>query len=196
MSHGCKILVIDDEPITRMDIREMLQEEGYAVIAEGKNGEEAIELAHKWQPDLIVMDVKMPVMDGIKAAGIIRKTCDSAVLLLTAYSQKELVGNAKEAGVAAYLVKPVSEEDLIPAVEIALSQRCRVQSLKKDITDLKQKMEERKTIERAKGMIMKTHALSETEAYDWLRNNSMKLRIPMMKLASQILGSNERLKTH
>ncbi|USG63356.1 response regulator [Brevibacillus ruminantium] len=117
MRQRYKILVIDDEPITRMDIREMLQEEGYDVVAEGKNGKEAIELTQKWKPNLIIMDVKMPVMDGLKASRIIRNTSNSAVLLLTAYSAGEMIAEAECAGVCAYLVKPVSEEELLPAVE-------------------------------------------------------------------------------
>lgn len=144
-----KIMVVDDEPIIRMDLREMLENEGYLVVAEAKNGEEAVELAHRHKPDLIIMDVKMPVLNGIKASGIIRSFSDSSILLLTAYSQKELVQDARKAGVSAYLVKPVSEDDLIPAVEIALSQKEKVVALKKDIHTLKQKIEDRKT--RGKG---------------------------------------------
>jgi two-component system, response regulator PdtaR len=115
-----KILVIDDEPITRMDIREMLQEVGYDVVAEGRNGKEAIELTQKWKPNLIIMDVKMPIMDGLKATKIIRDTSNSAVLLLTAYSQREMLVEAERAGVCGYLVKPVSEEELLPAVEMMI----------------------------------------------------------------------------
>jgi response regulator NasT len=130
------IVIVDDDPIIRMDIREMLEEEGYEVSGEARNGEEAIELVARLKPDLVIMDVKMPVMNGIKAAQIIRKLHDSSILLLTAYSQRELVQDAREAGVAAYLVKPVSEEDLIPAVEIALSQKEKIESLKKDLEQL------------------------------------------------------------
>lgn len=188
--HDHKILIVDDEPIIRMDLREMLEAEGYRVVAEAKNGEEAVELAYRHKPDLIIMDVKMPVMNGIKASDIIRKATDASVLLLTAYSQKELVQDAKNAGVTAYLVKPITEEDLIPAVEIALSQRERVNSLKKDIHDLKVKFEERKIVERAKGKVMSQFACNEEEAYQWMRNQSMTKRIPLPKLAEQLLHPN------
>jgi AmiR/NasT family two-component response regulator len=185
-----KIVVIDDEPIIRMDIKEMLEAENYHVIAEGKNGEEAVELAYKHKPDMIIMDVKMPVMDGIKASEIIRKFSDTSIMLLTAYSQKELVQEAKGAGVTAYLVKPVSEEDLIPAVEIALSQREKMLSLKQDVLQMKQKMEERKLVEKAKGRLMSHFSLPEEDAFRWMRNESMKQRVPLAKLAEQLLQTD------
>ncbi|MFB6362949.1 ANTAR domain-containing response regulator [Paenibacillus elgii] len=183
------IVVVDDDPIIRMDIREMLEEEGYAVAGEAKNGEEAIELVAALKPDLVIMDVKMPVMNGIKASRIIRNLHDTetSVLLLTAYSQKELVQDARSAGVAAYLVKPVSEEDLIPAVEIALSQKERIDSLKKDLEQLKQSIEERKRIEKAKGIVMKSFDLDEEEAYRKMRAVSMAESMPLIKLADGIL---------
>jgi two-component system, response regulator PdtaR len=181
------IVVVDDDPIIRMDIREMLEEEGYEVSGEARNGEEAIELVARLKPDLVIMDVKMPVMNGIKAAQIIRKLHDSSILLLTAYSQRELVHDAREAGVAAYLVKPVSEEDLIPAVEIALSQKQKIESLKKDLEQLKQSMEERKQIEKAKGAVMKALSMDEEQAYKQMRGASMAARIPLSKLAERIL---------
>lgn len=182
------IVVVDDDPIIRMDIREMLEEGGYLVAGEAKNGEEAVELIARVKPDLAIMDIKMPVMNGIKASNIIRKLQqDTSVLLLTAYSQKELVKEAREAGVAAFLVKPVSEVDLLPAVEIALSQKEKMDSLKQDIKLLKQSIEERKLIEKAKGIVMQTFALSEGEAYAKMRDVSMSARIPLSKLAMDIL---------
>ncbi|MET3290495.1 UNVERIFIED_CONTAM: AmiR/NasT family two-component response regulator [Brevibacillus sp. OAP136] len=184
-----KILVVDDEPIIRMDLTEILQREGYEVVAEGKNGEEAVELAYRHKPDLVIMDVKMPVMNGIKAADIIRKFSHTSILLLTAYSHRELIQEARQSGVTAYLVKPVSEEDLIPAIEIALSQRDRVSSLQQDIEDLKQKMEERKIVERAKGKLMSTLQLGEEEAYKWLQRQSMESRVSMAKLAQELLNA-------
>lgn len=125
MRQPYRIIVIDDDPITRMDMMEMLQEQGYDVVAEGKNGEEAVRLTQKWHPHLVIMDVKMPVMDGLEATEIIRDTSDADVLLLTAYSQRDMVQRAKAKGVCAYLVKPVMEEDLLPAVEFVLNQRSR-----------------------------------------------------------------------
>ena len=187
------IVVVDDDPIIRMDIREMLEEEGYAVAGEAKNGEEAVALVARLKPDLVIMDVKMPVMNGIKASRIIRKMQDTSVLLLTAYSQKELVQDAKSAGVAAYLVKPVSEEDLIPAVEIALSQKERIDGLKKDLEELRQSLEDRKRIEKVKGMMMKAYALEEEEAYRRLRDASMAARISLGKLAEQLLAEGPEI---
>ena len=188
-----KIMVVDDEPIIRMDLREMLENEGYQVIAEAKNGEEAVSLAHRHKPDLIIMDVKMPVLNGIKASSIIRSFSDSSILLLTAYSQKELVQDARKAGVTAYLVKPVSEDDLIPAVEIALSQKEKVVSLKKDISDLKQKIEDRKSVEKAKGKLMSALSMEEDAAYKWLQQVSMQRRMPLVKLAEEILSGEHEL---
>jgi AmiR/NasT family two-component response regulator len=182
------IVVVDDDPIIRMDIREMLEEGGYLVSGEAKNGEEAIELISRLKPDLAVMDIKMPVMNGIKASHIIRKLQqDTSILLLTAYSQKELVKDARDAGVAAFLLKPVSEEDLLPAVEIALSQKEKMDALKNDIKQLKQSIEERKVIEKAKGIVMQTYALNEEAAYKKMRAASMTSRIPLSKLAACIL---------
>ncbi|MFS0557166.1 ANTAR domain-containing response regulator [Brevibacillus sp. 179-C9.3 HS] len=190
-----KIMVVDDEPIIRMDLREMLENEGYLVVAEAKNGEEAVELAHRHKPDLIIMDVKMPVLNGIKASSIIRSFSDSSILLLTAYSQKELVQDARKAGVTAYLVKPVSEDDLIPAVEIALSQKEKVVSLKKDINDLKQKIEDRKAVEKAKGKLMSALSLEEDAAYKWMQQVSMQRRMPLVKLAEEILSGEQAIFT-
>lgn len=123
MRHPYRIIIIDDDPITRMDLTEMLQAEGYDVVAEGKNGEEAVRLTQKWNPHLIIMDVKMPVMDGLTATGIIRKQSDVDVLLLTAYSLRDMAGAAKAKGICAYLAKPVMEEDLLPAVESVLAKK-------------------------------------------------------------------------
>ncbi|MFD2088575.1 ANTAR domain-containing response regulator [Brevibacillus brevis] len=190
-----KIMVVDDEPIIRMDLREMLENEGYLVVAEAKNGEEAVEQAHRHKPDLIIMDVKMPVLNGIKASSIIRSFSDSSILLLTAYSQKELVQDARKAGVTAYLVKPVSEDDLIPAVEIALSQKEKVVSLKKDINDLKQKIEDRKAVEKAKGKRMSALSLEEDAAYKWMQQVSMQRRMPLVKLAEEILSGEQAIFT-
>ncbi|MEX2461899.1 MAG: response regulator [Paenibacillaceae bacterium] len=182
------IVVVDDDPIIRMDIREMLEEGGYFVAGEAKDGQEAIELVARVKPDLVIMDVKMPVMNGIKASQIILKLQQNTyVLLLTAYSQKELVEDARDAGVAAFLVKPVSEENLLPAVEIALSQKEKIDSLKNDIKQLKQTIEERKVIEKAKGIVMQVFALDEGEAYRKMRAASMSTRTSLSQLAACIL---------
>ncbi|WP_425455633.1 ANTAR domain-containing response regulator [Brevibacillus panacihumi] len=183
-----RIMVVDDEPVIRMDLREMLENEGYLVVAEAKNGEEAVSLAHRHKPDLIIMDVKMPVLNGVKASQIIRSFSDSSILLLTAYSQRELIQDARKAGVTAYLVKPISEEDLFPAVEIALSQKEKEASLKRDIVELKQKIEDRKAVEKAKGKLMGQLSLEEGAAYRWMQQVSMQRRVPLAKLAQEILA--------
>ncbi|QMV43580.1 ANTAR domain-containing response regulator [Cohnella cholangitidis] len=189
------IVLVDDDPIIRMDIREMLEDQGYSVVGEAKNGEEAIELTIRLKPDLVIMDVKMPVMNGVKAARIIRKLDDAAaVLLLTAYSQKDYVRDACKAGVTAYLVKPVAEENLIPAVEIALSQKERLDSLRDELNQMKQSVEHRKAVEKAKGIVMQAYALNEEEAYRKMRGASMESRISLNKLAEHILeGRADRL---
>lgn len=188
-----KIIVVDDEPIIRMDLREMLENEGYLVVAEAKNGEEAVSLAHRHKPDLIIMDVKMPILNGVKASQIIRSFSDSSILLLTAYSQKELIQDARKAGVTAYLVKPISEEDLIPAVEIALSQKDKEAALKRDIDELKRKIEDRKAVEKAKGKLMGSLSLEEGAAYRWMQQMSMQRRVPLAKLAQEILADELKL---
>lgn len=186
-----KIMIVDDDPIIRMDLREMLIDQGYQVLKECKNGEEAVEQSLRLKPDLIIMDVKMPVLNGIKAAKIIREKLDTAILLLTAYSQREMIEEAKESGVTAYLVKPVTELDLIPAIEIAMSQKRQFECLSRDLQSLKQKLEERSLIEKAKGKVMESLLLSEEAAYQWIREYSMKNRIPLVVVAESILKQNE-----
>lgn len=180
-------MIVDDEPITRMDIKEMLEENGYYVIGEGKNSEEAIEKAYKLKPDLIIMDVKMPKMNGIKASSVIRGFSDCAILLLTAYSHRELIEQAKQSDINTYLVKPIREHDLLPAVEMTLNQRSRFQALQEKMSRLEQKMAERKQIEKAKGILMQKLLCTEDEAYRYLQKRSMETHIPLGKLAQQVL---------
>lgn len=182
-----RIVVVDDEPITRLDVKEMLQEEGFQVVAEGSNGEEAIRLAHRWQPDLVIMDIKMPLMDGLKSARILQQSSSCAVLLLTAFSQNDLVKRAMDAGVISYLVKPVTEENLIPAVRIALHQHRVRLSLQQELADARRKLEERKWIEKAKGRLMERERRTEREAFESLRKQSMAQGIPMAELAKRLL---------
>lgn len=183
-----RIMIVDDDPITRMDLREMLKDEGYKVVKECKNGEEAVKYSLELEPDLIIMDVKMPVLNGIKAAKIIRQKLDAAILLLTAYSQRELIKDAKESGVTAYLVKPVTEVDLVPAIEIAMNQKRQFECLSKDLQSLKEKLAERLLIEKAKGKIMDVRLYSEEAAYRWMREYSMKHRKSLNVVAELILA--------
>ncbi|OOE14539.1 ANTAR domain-containing response regulator [Fictibacillus arsenicus] len=182
-----KIIVIEDEAILRMDLKEMLTDAGYHVIAEGDNGEKAIELAHQLQPDLMIMDIKMPKMNGLKASQIIAKQSKTPILMLTAFSQKEFVEDAKKANVLGYLVKPVSETNLIPAVEIALSQAQQRVQYEEELLQRDKKMNARKQIERAKGVLMKVKKLNEQAAYEKMRNFSMKQQVSLERTANAIL---------
>lgn len=168
-----RIMVVEDESILRMDIKEMLKEAGFDVVAEANSGDTAIELAALHKPDLIVMDVKMPKMNGIKAGRIIYQAYQIPVLLLTAYSERDLVEEAKNAHILGYLVKPISERDLIPAVEIAMAQANRLKALTNDIKKMEEKIEDQKTIQRAKGILMEVYQVSEEQAFKMLRSYSM-----------------------
>jgi two-component system, response regulator PdtaR len=182
-----RMMVVEDESILRMDIKEMLIEAGYDVVAEANSGDVAIELAAIHQPDLIVMDVKMPKMNGIKASRIIYQTFQIPVLLLTAYSERDLVEEAKNAHILGYLVKPISERDLIPAVEIALAQASRLRALANDIKKMEEKLEDQKTIQRAKGILMEVYQVSEDQAFKMLRTYSMNHGKSMKQVADYIL---------
>ena len=181
-----KILVAEDEALIRMDLIEMLQEAGYAVVAEATNGEEAIALATEHQPDLAILDVKMPVLDGISAAEKIISI--APVLMLTAFSQKELVDRARDAGVMAYVVKPFSASDLVPAIEIAISRHTQMKSLAEEVADLHERLETRKIIDRAKGILMAALNLSEPAAFSWIQRAAMDRRISMKEVAQAVIS--------
>lgn len=181
------VLIADDEALIRMDLREMLNDAGHDVVAEAANGEQAVELARKFLPEFIIMDVKMPVMDGLTAAKIINQEGIAPVLLLTAYSQQDIVAKAKEAGVVAYLVKPVREEQLFPAMEIAASRFAEVQALNAELDNLKETLETRKLLDRAKGILMTVHGMTEQEAYRKMQQFSMAKRISLKELAESII---------
>ncbi|MFZ9719886.1 MAG: ANTAR domain-containing response regulator [Candidatus Nanopelagicaceae bacterium] len=180
-----RILIAEDETLIRMDLAEMLKESGYEVIAEATNGEEAIALASELKPDLAILDVKMPKMDGISAAEVIVKT--SPVLMLTAFSQKELVERALDAGVMAYVVKPFTIDDLIPAIEIATARYQQLVALQAEISDLNERLETRKIIDRAKGLLMQAMKLSEPEAFKWIQRTAMDKRVSMKAVAEAVI---------
>jgi response regulator NasT len=182
-----KVMVVEDESILRMDIKEMLKEAGYEVVAEANSGDKAIELAALHKPDLIVMDVKMPKMNGIKASRIIYQAFEIPTLLLTAYSERDLVEEAKNAHILGYLVKPVSERDLIPAVEIALAQASRLKDMANEIKKMEEKFQDQKVIQRAKGILMDIYQVSEEQAFKMLRSYSMNQGKSMKKVADYIL---------
>jgi response regulator NasT len=186
-----RILVAEDEALIRMDLVEMLQEAGYEVIAQASNGEEAIALALEHQPDLAILDVKMPILDGISAAEKIIAT--APVLMLTAFSQRELIDRARDAGVMAYVVKPFTIGDLLPAIEIAISRHTQMQSLALEVADLHERLETRKIIDRAKGILMKALNLSEPEAFSWIQRAAMDRRLSMKDVAQAVISPEAAL---
>jgi response regulator NasT len=181
-----RILVAEDEALIRLDLVEMLREADYEVVAEAADGAQAIELAQLHKPDLAILDVKMPILDGISAA---EKIIDIApVLMLTAFSQRELVERARDAGVMAYVVKPFSIGDLIPAIEIAISRHTQMRSLADEVKDLHERLETRKLIDRAKGILMQALNLSEPEAFSWIQRAAMDRRLTMKEVAAAVIS--------
>ena len=186
-----RILVAEDEALIRMDLVEMLQEAGYSVVAQAANGEEAIALATEHRPDLAILDVKMPILDGISAAEKIISI--APVLMLTAFSQRELVERARDAGVMAYVVKPFTIGDLVPAIEIAISRHTQMRSLAEEVADLHERLETRKIIDRAKGILMKALNLSEPEAFSWIQRAAMDRRLTMKEVAHAVISPEAAL---
>ena len=186
-----RIVVAEDEALIRMDLVEMLQEAGYQVVAQATNGEEAISLVTEHQPDLAILDVKMPVLDGISAAEKIISI--APVLMLTAFSQRELVERARDAGVMAYVVKPFTIGDLVPAIEIAISRHTQMRSLAQEVADLHERLETRKIIDRAKGILMKALNLSEPEAFSWIQRAAMDRRLTMKEVANAVISPEAAL---
>jgi AmiR/NasT family two-component response regulator len=186
-----RILVAEDEALIRMDLVEMLQEAGYTVVAQAANGEEAIALATEHKPDLAILDVKMPILDGISAAEKIISI--APVLMLTAFSQRELVERARDAGVMAYVVKPFTIGDLVPAIEIAISRHTQMRSLAEEVADLHERLETRKIIDRAKGILMKALNLSEPEAFSWIQRAAMDRRLTMKEVAHAVISPEAAL---
>ena len=186
-----RVIIADDESIIRLDLREMMESLGYLVVGEAGDGTSTVNLARELKPDIVIMDIKMPGMDGIDAAKILTEEKIAPVLLLTAYSQRELVQRAKEAGVAGYLVKPFREQDLEPAIEVALSRFEEFKSLEQEVEDLKEALEMRKLVDRAKGILMDTQGLSEAGAFRKIQKMSMDKRVPMKEIAKAILIAHE-----
>ncbi len=189
-----RIVIADNESIIRMDLKELLEEAGHTVVGEAADGVKAIELTRKHRPDLVVMDIKMPEMDGITAAKVISNEKLAPVLLLTAFSQKEIVEKAKESGVLAYLVKPVKEANLFPAIEIALSRFQEFAELERELEEVKNSLETRKVLDRAKGILMDTYNLSESEAYRRIQQYSMSKRKSIREVAEAIVEAATKKK--
>jgi AmiR/NasT family two-component response regulator len=186
-----RVVIADDESIIRLDLGEMLANLGYEVVGEGSDGAIAVELAHRLRPDLVIMDIKMPGMDGIAAAQELTRARIAPVLLLTAYSEQHLVERAKEAGVIAYLVKPFREAELLPSIEIALARFAEFQTVEQEVHSLKEALETRKLIEQAKGILMETQGLKESEAFHRIRKASMDTRKSMREIAEAILLTHQ-----
>jgi len=187
-----RIVIADNESIIRMDLKELLEEAGHTVVGEAADGVKAVELARTHKPDLVIMDIKMPEMDGIAASKIISAEKIAPVLLLTAFSQKEIVEKAKDSGVLAYLVKPVKEANLFPAIEIALSRFQEFAQLERELEEVKNSLETRKILDRAKGILMDTHSLSENEAYRRIQQYSMAKRKSIREVAEAIVDAAGR----
>ena len=183
-----RVVIADDEPITRMDLKEMLEEKGYQVVGEAADGFDAIELCKKQKPDLILMDIKMPLLDGLSTARIMmEEDVDAAIVLLTAYSEREFIDSAKELGVSGYLVKPIDEKSLIPSIELAVARQQEVRRLQRDMAKVSERLENRSIIEKAKGRIMERDGLSEQQAYDFIRKLSLTKGVSMRRIAEIIL---------
>ena len=187
-----RVLIAEDEALIRLDLREMLEEEGYDVCAEAGDGRTAVELAERLRPELVILDVKMPVLDGIAAAEQIARKRIAPVVILTAFSQRDLVEKARAAGAMAYLVKPFQKKDLLPTIEMALSRYAELVGLEAEVGDLQGRLDARKAVERAKGLLMTEHGMTEPEAFRWIQRRSMDRRMTMREVADLVIAGAAR----
>ena len=186
-----RVIIADDESVIRADLREMLTNLGYLVVGEVGDGQSAVNVARELKPDVVIMDIKMPDLDGIEAAKILTQEKVAPVLLLTAYSQRDLIDRAKEAGVVGYLVKPFREQEIVPAIEIALERFKEFRELEKEVGNLRETLETRKVVDRAKGLLMDQQGLTEAEAFRKIQKMSMNTRKPMKEIAEAIILAQE-----
>ncbi|MFN8046039.1 MAG: response regulator [Dermatophilaceae bacterium] len=189
---GKRILVAEDEAIIRLDLAEMLTEAGYEVVGQASNGEQAVALAEELRPDLVIMDIKMPVLDGISAAEQIGAARICPVVMLTAFSQTELVERARDAGVMAYVVKPFTRADVTPAIDIAVSRWAELKELEAEVADLGERLETRKAVDRAKGVLMAKLKISEGDAFRWIQKTAMDRRMGMREVAEAVVAGMEK----
>ncbi|WP_281195629.1 ANTAR domain-containing response regulator [Microtetraspora malaysiensis] len=182
-----RVVIAEDEALIRLDLKEMLEEDGYAVVGEAGDGETAVKKAIELRPDLVILDVKMPVLDGISAAERIVSERIAPCLILTAFSQRDLVERARDAGAMAYLVKPFTKGDLIPAIEMAVSRHEEIAALEKEVSGLSERLETRKLVERAKGLLMAQHGWTEPQAFRWIQKASMDRRMSMRQVAQVVV---------
>nr|WP_205829680.1 response regulator [Microbispora sp. CL1-1] len=185
-----RVVIAEDEALIRLDLKEMLEEDGYAVVGEAGDGETAVKLAVELRPDLVILDVKMPVLDGISAAERIVSERIAPCLILTAFSQRDLVERARDAGAMAYLVKPFTKGDLVPAIEMAVSRHEEIAALEKEVSTLSERLETRKLVERAKGLLMAQHGWTEPQAFRWIQKASMDRRMSMRQVAQIVVSGN------
>ncbi|KQT89256.1 hypothetical protein ASG49_15815 [Marmoricola sp. Leaf446] len=182
-----RVVIAEDEALIRMDLAEMLDEEGYAVVGQAEDGEKAVALATELRPDLVILDVKMPRLDGIAAAEQIARARIAPVVILTAFSQRDLVERARDAGAMAYLVKPFDQGDLVPAVEMAMSRFAELRQVESEVADLTERLETRKVVDRAKGVLQESLGLSEPESFRWIQKTAMDLRLSMRQVAEGVV---------
>ena len=185
-----RVVIAEDEAIIRLDLKELLEEEGYEVVGETGRGDEALDLVRDLVPDLVILDVKMPGLDGLSAARHIAGERLAAVLVLTAFSQRDLVEQARDAGALAYLVKPFQKSDLIPAIEVALARHAELTSLERNVADLEERLESRKLIDRAKGRLMDQHGLDEHEAWRFIQTQAMNNRVKVSEIARRVVDGD------
>ncbi|MFD4787594.1 ANTAR domain-containing response regulator [Streptomyces sp. NPDC058459] len=190
-----RVVIAEDEALIRLDLKEMLEEEGYTVVGEAGDGEQAVELAREHKPDLVILDVKMPKMDGISAAEKIAEESIAPVLMLTAFSQRDLVERARDAGAMAYLVKPFSKTDVVPAIEMAVSRFTELRQLEQEVADLSQRLETRKLVDRAKSILQTEYGLSEPAAFRWIQKTSMDRRLSMQQVAEAVISDDQEKKS-
>lgn len=187
MPTPARVVIAEDEAIIRLDLKELLEEEGYEVVGETGRGDEAVDLVRSLSPDLAILDIKMPGVDGLTAARTINEERRCAVLVLTAFSQRDLVEQARDAGVYGYLVKPFQKSDLVPAIELALGRFAEAGALEREVADLAERLEARKLLDRAKGRLMDEHGFSEQEAWEFLRGSAMDQRCKIHEAARRVL---------
>jgi AmiR/NasT family two-component response regulator len=189
------VVIAEDEALIRLDLREMLEEEGYVVVGEAGDGETALQLAEQLKPDLVIMDVKMPGLDGISAAEQITASQLAPVIILTAFSQRDLVQRASEAGAMAYLIKPFTKADLVPAIEVAASRFAEISALNSEAASLRERLEVRKLLDRAKGQLQDSNGMTEAQAFRWIQKTSMDRRQTMRAVAEEVLAKAEQAKS-
>jgi two-component system, response regulator PdtaR len=185
-----RVVIAEDEAIIRLDLKETLEEEGYEVVGETGRGDEAVALVKEHKPDIAILDIKMPGLDGLEAAREIAGERRAAVLILTAFSQKDLIQQARDAGALAYLVKPFQKSELIPAIEVALGRFAEAQALEREVQSLEEQLQTRKIVDRAKGMLMDRHHLNENDAFSFIQKTAMRQRQTMKAVAEQIIAGD------